>query len=212
MSEARLENLANELAAGLTPVKPMGCPLRRILLWLAGAALYTVALVFIFGLRPDIGAALHDTRLIFETALTAALAVSAALAAAWLAVPDMRGREWAAVPAIVLTGVFLFWIAARGWMDGFHMPHDGWHICAMRALAYGLLPGVALVLLSRRGATVRPRLMGLMNALAVGATGWLALRYTCPSEDAGHIFLYHFIPYAVVCGIVAALARRLYRW
>lgn len=212
MSEQKLENIVDELTAELAPVKVLPHPLARILPWLAAAAVYVFALAQVFGIRPDLSPMLHEGAFVFETGLGMALALSAALAAAWLAVPDMRGRGWIVIPALALLTVFVLWCTVRGHLDGFYLPHDGWHVCATHALMLGALPVAGLILLSRQGATVRPRLMALMNIVAVGALGWLTLRYTCPSEDAGHIFFYHLAPFAVVGGVLAALAQRLYRW
>ena len=212
MSETQLKGIAEELVAGLEPVRPLAHPLIRVLPWLGAAIVYVVALTGYFGLRSDLAVILQSTAFLFETGLAISLAVSAALAASWLAVPDMRGKGWVVVPPLTLFAVFVFWNVMRAYAEGFHIPHEAWNFCSSHALAFGALPVAGLILLSRQGATVKPHLTGFMSILAVGAMGWLALRYVCASEDAGHIFMYHFAPYIIAGGSLGALARRLYRW
>jgi hypothetical protein len=216
MSTDNLDRLADELVAGLTPVKPLRHPLIRILPWLGMAIAYAMAVTFGLGIRPDLPAKLHEMHFLTEIIWAAVVVASAALAGAWMAVPDARGQgRICTIPAVLAAG-FALWAMtdSLGGGTAHNMPLRplSWHFCATHALILGALPVAAMVLMSRRGATARPRMMSLMNILAAGALGWLALRFTCVSDDAAHIFLYHFLPFAAAGGVLAALARRLYRW
>ena len=75
-----------------------------------------------------------------------------------------------------------------------------------------ILPAVFMFLMVARGFTAHPVLMAVMNGLGIAAVGYLALRFTCTSEDLGHTLYTHLLPFIVVGSVFGLLARRLYRW
>lgn len=212
MNDERIGALIDDLGNGLVPVRPLRHPALRVLpvfilaaAWIAGAVLY-------IGIRHDVSARLADGTYLFELLLSLGIAVTAMLAVAWLAVPDMRGQGWVAALPLTLAAVLFVWMLTRMHSEGVHIPHIEWSHCITDGILTGFIPAAALVGLARRGATVRPYLETLMSILAVGAMGWAALRITCAADDIGHCFLYHFLPFVAAGAVMGALARRLYRW
>lgn len=214
MSIRDFDKLIGDLTGELCPVKCLGHPARCFGIWVAITAAYETLVILILGLRPDIGAALWEPRFLFETGLALATGLGAAMASAWLCVPDMRGHRWMSAVPLTGAGVFAFWTAlnllAGG--DTVVMPHWGWGRCLSSALLSSFLPMAALVFLMRRGSTTSPVLSGAMNVLAVGCAGYVALRLICASDGLGHDLAYHVLPFMAMGGLLGLFARRVYRW
>lgn len=208
------ETLIGDLESRLEAVKPMYHPLKRILPWIGFMLAYMVgSAFFIIGIRPDIAAKFHETGFLFETGLTLAVSLVAALTASWLSVPDMRGQKWLLAVPVSLFAVFLFWFSLNIYNEGLHLPETlTFHKCAGDAMILGLLPIMALVFLTKTGATTRPYWMAFSSILSVGALGWAVLRFTCASDDTAHIALYHFLPFIVLGILLGIVARRVYHW
>lgn len=141
------------------------------------------------------------------------LAISAVLASSWLCVPDMRGQKWLLSVPVTLLSVFSFWyvlLLAQG--TGTYEFRPGFGACTGDGILFGSLPVLALIFLTRKGATTRPYWMGFMNTLSVGALGLTMLRFTCGGDAPLHIAFYHFLPFIVLGILLGMLARRIYDW
>ena len=207
-----VENLIDHLSAELKPVSVLAHPLRRALPWLLMASVYMTGVLLFLGLRPDLAEKLTQGAYLFEISVTGFVAISAALASAWLCVPDMRGQKWLPAVPLAALAVFLIWTGVMSMLDGVHMPSPYWDHCFNIGALMGFVPMVAMIFLARNGATTRPVTMSLMNTLSVGALGYVGLRFVCPTDTIGHVFFYHLFTFMLL-GLFAGLAaRKLYRW
>lgn len=207
-----IDALIDNLSAELKPVKGMFHPILYISPWVIVALAYLTGVIHFLGLRMDWVQRLQEAPFLFEMLLSLLISVSAAYTAGWLAIPDMRERQWLLAVPVSLFAVFMLWIGCLLAAEGFTMPKISWHHCFSDALLMGFVPVATLSLLVRRGATTRPGWMAFMCILAVGALGWMALRLTCGSVDTGHTLVFHFLPFVLAAALLGALARRLYRW
>ncbi len=208
MSDSLIESLTDELA----PVRRLAHPFLRAAPWIALALAYISGVVYFLGLRPDMAGKLADPFFLFETAIMASVALSAALASSWLCVPDARGQKWMTSVPVTLIAVFIGWTALRSVTEDFSLPSLHWDHCFQDAMLMGFVPGVAMIFLSVRGATTHPFLMALMNGLAVGALGYVGLRFTCMLDTVGHSCIYHLFPFVISGALLGAAARRIFRW
>lgn len=213
MSEATLEKLTETLTGDLEPVKPLRHPAIRLLPWLALILAYVVADSFFLVLRADLSEKLAQSVFLFEIGLSLLLAVSAALTAAYLSVPDMRGMRWLTAVPLSLFAVFLLFLSTQIYSTDLAMFHSvGWHDCFSDSLIMGAAPVALMVFMTRGGTTTRPFLSALMNILAVGGLGWLAMRLVCEADNVAHVAAHHFMPFVVLGTLLGLLARRLYKW
>lgn len=212
MKKDNTDDLISQLTENFSPVKTLAHPFIRILPWLIAMPLYIAAIVAWIGIRPDAALKLHDPVFLFEITLTIAMAITAALSSAWLAVPDMRGKNWLSVIPLTLLTVFVSWESMRAATEGVQMHPFFWGHCLADGVAFGFIPAAAIIFLGKGGMTTHPRMMALMNVLAVSGFGYAALRFTCGADTVWHAGIYHILPF-IIFGIAAgALARRLYRW
>lgn len=207
-----IEALIEELTDNLSPVKSVLRPVALITPWLLVGLAYVAAVLHFLGIRMDWRDKLAETAFVFEMGLAGLIAVISAYVAGWLAVPDMRAKQWLlAVPATLFL-CFMLWVMCALITEGSVSFQFDWRHCFSSALLMAFIPVASLTLLARRGATTRPGWMAFVSILAVGAIGWITLRLTCTADNIGHTMALHFLPYILLAVLLGALARRLYRW
>ncbi len=211
--EQNIEKLVDTLSNELSPVEPMPHPLKIAMPWFFGAVLYIALAIIVLGFRPDFfESKILQVSYVLELALLVGISMSAAFCSLWLTVPDMRGEKWMLYIPVVGFSAFLLWHGVRMGMEEYIIPGIRFHPCHIEALIFGVLPAMALLFLSSRGNTTHPVLLSFMNILAVGALGYTGLRITCVSDDIGHLFADHFVPYFLLGVVVTFIGRRIYRW
>lgn len=208
------ERLIQTLAADLPPVRRLASPGRRLGQWLAFALPVLAATVAFAGLRPDLAACLNDPRFV----IGALAALATGLAAAWAAlastVPGRPGRDLTAplAPAAL-------WLASAGegcWQE---WQASGWtnlaslleQKCLPEILATGLVPGLALALLARRGAILAPALTAALAALAAAACASAAMTLFHHGDTAWVTLGWHLGGSAATSAAAALAAPLLFR-
>jgi hypothetical protein len=155
------EQLVQALSVDLTPIHRLAPPSQRVLLWLAivGAVALALAMVSDVGAMIQRLVAAPDMWLAeMGSVLTAVLAAAAAFQ---LSLPD-RKAAWALLPLPAV----LLWIGASGmgclrpWSiaDAYPMPPDGTEHCLMFILGLSLPLSLLLIVMLRRGFSLRPNL------------------------------------------------------
>lgn len=210
--ETNIDDLIGGLCEDLSPIKRLWCPYRLFALWSVVTLLYFCIVIFVIGLRHDLMEQLSNSTFIFEAIIALSFAFSAALTASWLTIPDMRGKAWFKAVPMTLFGVFVIWNGIKGVIDGIDMPHFEWTHCVSYGLFMEAFPLAFIIFLAFFGKTTRPYWMMFMNIISVAGIAWLGLRLTCPMDDMGHAFLYHFLPVTVIGGLLIAFARRIFKW
>lgn len=206
------DRLIDTLSGELSPVVALAHPLRRAMIWIACSIAYLFLFLTLSGFRNDIASALTSGCFLCEIALVGMIGISAALASAWLCIPDGTQNRAVVIAPLAGLAVFAVWITARTFTEPVYMPHMHWDHCFNTGIAMGFVPALALIILSRRGATTAPLLMALMNSLAVASLGFIGLRLGCGADSIGHAIIMHLLPFAAA-GLLAGLAaRKLYRW
>jgi hypothetical protein len=201
------EDLVVRLAREAAPVTPLHPPAVRLLRWLALTAACGVLGLVIYGLRADSATMTERPGFVRDVALGLVVLLAGGSAALVLAVPGAERRgaaRWAAAagPAV---WILLVWSAVAEQGQGFtDMRH--WPICAVRILSVALVPAIALILMVRRAAPLRPAWASGLAVAAATAGGALAIQLTCPIVDPGHVLLGHVAPVATF-GALAAVCR-----
>jgi len=138
-----------------------------------------------------------------------ALLAMAILAGCWTALsPRRRWTALALAAALVSaaavvsggSGLYPAWAGAF-WEAGVR--------CARAVVLYALPSCAAALLLQRRAAFSPAR--ALAAGLAAGAAGALALHPHCPIGQAGHLALFHVLPWFAVAAALVLFQRRLPR-
>jgi hypothetical protein len=212
MSEQSLDKLIGTLTDELKAVKPLAHPLKRAWPWIVVSIVYVALAGLLHGFRHDMSAKLADMDFMFEVLLMGFVSVSAVLASLWLCVPDMRGQKWLAAIPVTLFGVFVLWTCLRCAHEGLTSENIHWTHCFEAGILMGFIPVFALLRMMRAGTTTHPRLLALMNMLAVAGLGYVGLRLTCGMDTVAHATLFHISPFLLAGAVLGFLSRKIYRW
>ncbi len=211
----KTEYLIDRLAAEAVPVRPLPSPTLRVLTWLATAAPAVILAVVAMGPRSDLADRLGDGRYLLEQAAAAVTALSAAYAAFSAGIPG-RPRWLLMLPSVPLA----VWLGSLGqgcvaaWLqagpEGMTLRAD-W-LCLPAIAMTGAVPAVAMVVMVRRGAPLRPHATTTLAALATAALGNVGLRLF-HSEDASlMVLVWQFGAVALLSAAAGMLGRRVLPW
>jgi len=207
--------LIDRLVRDATPVRPLASPAVRLARWALVSASCLAAGVALAHLRRDIGQAMWTAWFLMQAGLLIGTALLAAAAALLTGVPGAQHGVAARVLPLGVIGAWAGWLIsiiatrpdhARVWWPTV-APH-----CAMNVTLLGLVPGLLLWSLVRRGAPLRPAWAGLLAMLTAAAVGAFGTQLLCPNDDAAHLLVWHFGAVAVLTVAGIALGRQFLRW
>jgi hypothetical protein len=181
----RTEQLIEQLASGLEPVRVLRPPWLRAMLWLALVAAAAAALILLYANLDAVLPRLRVPRVAVESAATALTAVTAIIAAFELSLPD-RSPRWAWLPL----PSFVVWLGASGLgclrnglslrgPDGFagDSPH-----CFAFIIAASVPLGVGLFAMLRHARPIAPLPVAAVGTLGVAATAAFVLQFFHPFD------------------------------
>ncbi len=203
----------DDLCCGLKPCKRLGNPLWRSLLWMVIAISYVSAVALMLGVQPNTWERLHQHHFVFEILLSFATGITASIATFFLSVPDCRGKDWFYSIPGTLFGVHMIWMFVRFAMEDVGIfPANWFGHCWMDCILMAGVPSAVVLLLIRKGATVRPRLLAFNAVLAIASFSWIGMRFICPFETVGKAYFVNFLPFLMSGIVLAFVAKRLFRW
>ena len=212
----RTEDLIQELASDARPVTRLQPVARRLLAWVVLAAVSFAVVLFLMGVRRELGDSGDRADFAFEAALLIITAMSAAVGALVISVPGAERSplvRWAPIVAATASVLWaageLVYAAATGAPTG--RLTFAWH-CVYKTSCVGAVPGIALFLMVRRAAPTRAMWAGLLAVLATAAVGVLGANVICPNDRPLHMLLWHVAPLMLFAAIGAALGAWLLKW
>ncbi|MBN9259116.1 MAG: hypothetical protein BGO93_21240 [Mesorhizobium sp. 65-26] len=208
-------DLIASLATNLAPVRRLRPPLTRATCWLLLAAAVLTLLAISQGIRPDLVQRLRDPT--FATGMAASLltGILAAFAAFLVSLPD-RSRLWLLLPAPTL----IVWLSNIGyqclarWIGiGPAGVSFGETARCFATLVLTSLPlSLAMLVMLRHAATLRPTVVAVMGSLAVAAITATALSLF-HTIDATVMILMWNVGVAVLLVLLGGLfGRRMFQW
>lgn len=208
-------DLIASLAVNLTPVQRLRPPVMRAACWLLLAALILALLAISEGIRPDLAQRLRDP--VFAVSVAAALltGVLAAIAAFLVSLPD-RSRLWLFLPA----PTFAVWLTNIGYQclfqwisigpNGVSFEEAG--RCFATLVLTSLPLSLAMLLMLRYAAPLRPIAATLMGSLAVAAVTAMALSLFHIMDATVMILMWNVGTTVLIVGLGSLLRRRLFAW
>jgi hypothetical protein len=203
-------DLIDTLVEQAGPVRRLRPPLVRAGCWTALAAFVLVLIVIGHGLRSDLAARLNEPEFLIGMAAALATGLSAALASFEISLPD-RSRWWMLLPAPALA----VWISTLGYgclTDWVSVGPDGPQMGeAVRCFATLLLTSVplsvAMLIMLRYAARLRPTEASLMGGLAVAAMTAFALSLVHNLGTSVTILAWNLGVAAIIAGLASMFGR-----
>lgn len=207
--------LVDQLADAHRRTPPRRLPRRVASAALLGAVV-TLALVFTWGLRPDLAAAIATSRFWIKLGFGAGFAVAGLGGLLVLFRPERAAprRLWlAALPVVVIVAAALQEAAAapQGELMALWMGRSAL-ICPFAIAALSLVPTAALTIAGRRSAPTRLRLTGAVIGLASGGIAATLYALHCPESGMTFIATWYLTGIALATLIGALTGPRLLRW
>jgi hypothetical protein len=203
------------LVGNLQPVKPLSFA-RGLGYALLAAAISAIAVVSLFGIRPDVMAGRFDPVYLIATGLFLVLGIAAAVTVIVMSRPqvgtDHSGWVWAAAMVALLPVAALI-VSFGGGSDILSRESITHGLeCLMVGGGASLLVFAILVGWLRKGAPTAPDRAGLLTGIAAGSLGIFAFSLHCADNDIVHIGLWHSGVVLLMAGLGRALVPPLVRW
>jgi len=208
-------DLIDTLVDCAIPVRRLRPPLVRAALWLLIAALVLMVLAVAHGVRPDLVERLRQP--LFAVGMFGALAtgVLAAVASFKVSLPD-TSRSWLLLPLPAL----ILWVSTIGYgclTDWVSMGPDGVRMGeAVRCFATLLLTSaplsVAMLVMVRYSAFLRPTAVCMSGGLAVAATTSFALSLLHDLDATIMILIWNLGSAVLIAGLASVFGRSLLAW
>ena len=208
-------DLIASLAANATPVRRLRPPVMRAACWLLLAAVVLTLLAINQGIRPDLVERLREPT--FATGLAASLltGVLAAIAAFLVSLPD-RSRLWLLLPLPAL----VLWLSNIGyqclvqWID---IGPDGVSLgeaarCFATLVLTSLPLSLAMLVMLRYAAPLRPTAVALMGSLAVAAITATALSLFHTIDATVMILMWNVGTAIMLVALAGVFGRKMFRW
>lgn len=206
--------LIDELAANLSPVRPM--KLAHGIALVALAVVGTIlAVELLDGLWRGVLSGHASAFFFIANGMLGLLGVATALAVVRMAGPRVGnshdGARWSLAMFAVLPVAALVMLGFHG--DPHEVTHDPYGLdCFLAGSAFSVLTFAALVGWLRRGAPVSPTLAGTFTGIAAGALGSFAYGLACPIDTLSHLGIWHALPVALGALVGRLGVPPLVRW
>ena len=207
--------LIGELVGNLQPVRPLSFG-RGFALAVGAAALSALAVIGLFGLRPDVLSGRFDAVYLLASGLFLMLGLAATVAVIVMSRPqvgnDHSGWVWSAAMTALLPVAALIVAFGRGaqGVDAAVARHG--LECLALGSGFAVLVFAVLTGWLRMGAPTSPARAGLVTGVAAGSLGIFAFSLHCADNDIVHIGLWHSAVVVVMAAVGRAIIPRLVRW
>lgn len=210
------EDLIEQLAADVPPVRRNAVSLQLGLGLALGALASLVALSMTFGFRPDLWLAMHGPAFWMKWGYTASLGVCALAATAKLARPDSHASGWLWLALVPIAGLALTAVAELARAPSEHWLAmwlgASWRVCSTLVFLYALPIFGGLLWSFRKMAPTRLRAAGATAGLAAGAWGATIYCLHCPEVSAVFVLTWYTLGIALAALFGAVVGPRLMRW
>ena len=206
-------DLIESLAANMKPVRRLRPPVTRAACWLLLAAVVVALLAVNQGIRPDLAERLHHPAFAAGMAGAALTGVLAAIAAFLVSLPD-RSRLWLILPAPAVT----IWLSNIGYQcltQWIAMGPNGVSLgeatrCLATLVLTGLPLSLAMLVMLRYAAPLRPTAVTFMGSLSVAAITATALSLFHASDATLMIIMFNVGTAAMFVGLGSLFGRRMF--
>lgn len=193
--------------------KPLPHPLAIAGKWLALLAVYFVIVTLVTGFRPDLATKWTQAFYLLELVGMLATGITAAIAASFLALPDVGGRPWVKfvplIPIMMLGLLLMESIASGNAMPLIECIQMQRYDCLARIALFSLVPAAVMFVAIQRAAPTRCCWAGSMAGLSTASFGYVLLRLVDTADDPSALVIWHLIPVMLVT-MVGMVAGKFY--
>jgi hypothetical protein len=207
--------LIDALADSVTPVRRLRPPFLRAVLWLSLAAAVLGLLCVAQGVRADITMRLREPAFLVSMLGALATAILAALASFKLSLPDSsRGWLLLPLPALAVWASTIGYGCLTNWV---RMDPEGIHLgeaarCFATLLLTSIPLSIAMLVMLRHAALLRPTAVAASGGLAIAATTSFALSLIHDLDATIMILIWNLGTAALIAGLASVFGRPALAW
>ena len=209
------DRLIERLAGKAERVQRLAVPWVRTAVWFSIAVPYVALIVVMMTPRDDLSAKLSDLRFLLEQAAALSTGIAAAVAAFASVVPGYD-RRIALLPFAPLG----LWLASlgegcvQGWMrdgaPGLNFESD--FACIPTIALMGALPALAMAVMLRKGAPLRPHVSAALGGLAAAGLGNFGLRLIHHQDASLMVLVWQMSAVFMLAILCGSAGRVLMDW
>ena len=209
------DRLIEQLAGKADRVRRLAVPWVRTAVWFAIAAPYVALIVVMMAPRGDLSVKLSDFRFLLEQAAALSTGIAAA-AAAFASIIPGYDRRIALLPLAPLS----VWLASLGegcvqaWMrdgaGGLSFTSD--FVCIPAIALVGTLPALAMAVMLRKGAPLRPHVSAALGGLAAAGLGNFGLRLFHHQDASLMVLVWQMGTVFMLTMLIGSAGRLLLDW
>jgi len=211
----RTPDLIDALVETATPVRRLRPPIVRAGLWLAFAAIVLGLIATAHGVRPDFSDRVRQPLFVLGMLGALATGILAAVASFRLSLPDSF-RLWAVLPLPALA----LWVATIGYgclTDWVSLDPDGVHMgeavrCFATLLMTSIPLSIAMLVMLRYAALLRPLEVSIMGGLAVAAVTAFALSLFHDLDATVMILIWNLGAAVLIAALGSLFGRSMLTW
>jgi hypothetical protein len=212
----KTEHLIDSLSASLKPAKPLPRIFLRTLIVLVFMILGAGVVFVFFSRRPHLVDDLNRSEFFLTELFLLFICISTAYSLALAQLPANFKKNYLQIALFGFAMLALFYLS-RGFEGGAGQIHDGLVLsgekCSVDILIMSVLPFFSLFWLLKRSAPTNLWTTSFNIALCGAAMGAFLLRFSCPSDDPIHLFLWHiFIPLFALAFLGTCLGKKILKW
>lgn len=204
------EQLIHQLSASGAK-KPMRHPLTITAMWMGVFTLYVLLIMLVMGIRPDMPEKWIAPMFILEVGGMALVAITAALSASFLALPDEAGKPWmkylCLFPLMLFLGVLIYGLNDDSTLSFPECIRRQHFPCSVEVILFSLIPSATMFYTLAKAAPTRPSLAGCMAALSGSAFGYVVIRMLDTHDDPMSLLVWHFSPVILVVLVGMIMGR-----
>jgi hypothetical protein len=211
----RTDELIDRLGRDVTVVKPLSAPAVRTALWMVWAVIYLVIVAAVMFATMSAAGVTPARLYLFQQGAAFVTGLIAARAAFASVIPGESHRAWV-LPAVAAAA----WVASLLSAAALDLRSSGtlgltsesdWPCVASMTMG-GVVVGLPLMWMVRRGAPLTPRATAFLGGLAALSVANIEACLTRPHAFAMTVLLWHGATIAVVATVCALMSRRWLRW
>lgn len=207
--------LVKRLARNAGPVRRLAPPMERMLWWLLPSLAWVAVVISVIGLRPDIMERLATPVWMAEQAAALLTALTAGIAALCVGVPGRPAWERLLPVLPVAAWLVVVGTGSAGLWSTRPVPEGGFALdwmCFPGIVLVGSIPAVAMVVMLRRGAPLRPHLSVALGALAAAALANFGLRLFHMQDAALMVLVWQMGSVFVLAAVAGLAGPRFVSW
>lgn len=210
------DKLINKIVNESEAVKPLQKPKTSVLRWFVLCGAYLALMVYVLGLRTDISDKIIEISFIAEIVIASVAAVMAALAACFLATPDVyqmpKIKLLALLPMAALLGLLSLMAQVQSSSLDVINSTTSTYLCALDIVAFAVFPVVVMLFSLRRARTTQGSWYIAFTALSAANISYIALRIIEPNDVASHLLFWHYLPMLQLSLVGFLFGRALTKW